>query len=410
VAETTITLTIEKLAGLGDGTGTYEGRKIFVPCTLAGDVVRVRPVRETADATHAVLEEILTPSPQRIAPVCVHFGACGGCTLQHLSKTVYQDFKQGMALAAVRKAGYDAGCVAPLIILPAASRRRAELKVEDGKLGFYEAGSHTLVDIRECHILEPQLFTLLLRLKPWLLSLGGLKTLQINGVDGGYDLLLEGGSSAKWQPKPDPSLRRISARHNDQVTTLYENGPVTVSLGDISVNVPPGAFLQASREAQDLMIGLVTKAMKGARNVLDLFAGIGTYSFALAKHAQVTAIEGDNAMVEAIQEASNRHSLNKKLTAQRRDLFHRPLNLKDLAAYDGVVLNPPRTGAKAQCEVLAAIKIPRLVMVSCNPATFARDAKLLREGGYQLAHVTPIDQFVYSSHLELVAEFLHIVT
>ena len=376
-----------------------------MPCTLAGDVVRAQPVRETADATHAVLEAIITPSPQRVAPVCAHFGVCGGCTLQHIEPKTYQEFKHGMAQAAVRKAGYDAACVAPLVTLPAASRRRAELKVEGGKLGFYEAGSHTLIDLSECHVLEPQLLALLLRLKPWLLGLSGFKSLHVNGIDNGYDLLLQGINTAKPPLLPDPSLRRISARFNDTITTLYEDAAATVTLADVKIKVPPGAFLQASRKAQELMTGLVTQAMKDARHVLDLFAGIGTYSFALTRRAHVTAVEGDNAMVEAMREAAARHGLGKKLNAQRRDLFHRPLNLNDLAAYDGVVLNPPRSGAKAQCEVLSAIKIPRVVMVSCNPATFARDARLLREGGYHLTRVTPIDQFVYGSHLELAAEF-----
>jgi 23S rRNA (uracil1939-C5)-methyltransferase len=403
MAGESITLPIEKLAGLGDGVGHHAGRRVFVPYTLPGEQVRAKITGQTKDAVYAELEAVVTPSRARMPPVCIHFARCGGCAFQHLNDDAYADFKQQTAREAVRKAGFDPACVLPLVRLPPASRRRAELKVEAGRLGYYEQRSHRLTDITQCKVLEPALEALVLRLKPWLVRLAGLQSVQINGVDDGYDMLLTGEGGASWGAASDAALRRISARRGSEFSTLHQAGPVTVTLGGVAVEVPPGTFLQASREAQVIMARQVLEAVGSKARVLDLFAGIGTYSFPLAAHAQVTAVEGERAMVAAMQQAAKRHGL-KAFKASARDLFRDPV--ERFGGYDAVVINPPRTGAKAQAEHLARAEVGVLVMVSCNPATFARDARILMEGGYRLNKVIPVDQFVYSPHLELVAEFL----
>jgi 23S rRNA (uracil1939-C5)-methyltransferase len=400
-----VTLTIEKLAGLGDGLAVHAGHRIFVPYTLAGDVVRARIVRETKDASYAAIEEIITPGAGWIQPVCRHFSACGGCTLQHVNGDDYRDFKQQMAREAVRKAGFDPACVEPLLSMLTASRRRVDLKVYGGRLGYYEEGSHRLVDIEECRVVEPALEALLLRMKPKLLALPGLTGVQINGVDEGYDIVLSGGGSSKWQVAGEKDVRRISVYERKEARTLFESGPVTVRMGEVTVNVPPGAFLQASREAQAVMTRFVLEAAGDAPDVLDLFAGLGTFGFPLSTRAQVTAVEAEWAMVKAMKEAAARHTLADRFKAERRDLFQSPVPSGELGDYDAVIINPPRGGAKEQCAMLARSNVKKLVMISCNPATFSRDARLLREGGYRLKKLVPIDQFVYSPHLEINAEF-----
>jgi 23S rRNA (uracil1939-C5)-methyltransferase len=403
-----ITLTIEKLAGLGDGAGTYEGRKVFVPYTLAGDVVEATIVRRTTDADYATLACVLTPGADRVIPVCKHFGECGGCSLQHLSPAAYCTFKEDMARVAVRKAGYDPACVVPLRSFPVASRRRVELKAEAEKLGYFAERSHRLTDISSCPVLEPELEALVFRLKNYVATWKGLQSVQINGLDEGYDVLLtiEGATHA-WPHKDDPAIRRVSTRYGSNTHTLHQAGAVTVTFGGVKVEPPAGAFLQAVRGAQEAITECVLQAASDAAHVLDMFAGLGTYSFPLAARAQVRAVEGDAAMVQAMREAAARRKVGEGFEVRRHDLFREPILAKELARYDAVVINPPRTGAAAQCKELAQTRIPTLVMISCNPATFARDARMLNDGGYALHRVTPIDQFSYSSHLELVAEFTH---
>lgn len=399
------TLTIEKLAGLGDGVGMHSGRRVYVPYTQAGDTVKATMVRRTTDVDYAVLEEVLTPANNRIAPVCKHFTICGGCSLQHIDAEGYVAFKLGMAQAAVRKAGYDITCQ-KLVTFPANSRRRAELKVKEGKLGYFSAASHTLTEIDECKVLEPELEQLVMQLKPHIAKWKGGASIQFNGLESGYDMLLTGETLPAWPFASFSGLKRVVCRNSEGKTkTLHDTGDAYITLGGVVVTPPPGAFLQAVRGAQDAITKLVLEGTARAKNVLDLFCGLGTYSLPLSKHCNVTAIEGDASMVAALNEAAKRSDRAEKLVAQRRDLFRDPLSVKALNRFDAVVINPPRNGALEQSKALAQSNVASVIMVSCNPATFARDARLLKEGGYKLLKVTPIDQFTYSSHLEIIAEF-----
>ena len=397
-----LTLTIEKIAGLGDGAAIHEGRRIFVPYTLAGDVVSARISRSTKDADYAELMEVITPGPGRAQPVCRHFATCGGCSLQQLDRSLYTDFKSRMAREAVRKAGFNPALTGPLAVMPVNSRRRAEFKIEGGKLGYLAEGSHRLIDIEECKVLEPDLEALVLKLKPELVKPAGLTGMHINTVDGGYDVLLHGTGPA---PVLEADLLlRISIGSEDGIRTLSKHAPVTVTFGTVKVELMPGAFLQAAKEAQALMTGFVKDAVKGAKTILDLFAGLGTFSFPLAEKANVTAIEGEAPMVRAMQEAAQRHAF-KNFRAEARNLFTNPVKAAALDRYDAVIMNPPRAGAKEQSAELTTSKVKKLVMISCNPATFARDARLLKEGGWGLVRALPIDQFSFTPHLEILAEF-----
>ena len=397
-----VTLTIDKIAGLGDGQGVTDGRKLYVPYTVPGDRVRARIVRRTTDADYGVMESLIVAGPDRTEPSCRHFGTCGGCSLQHVKQVAYRDFKFRMARQAVRKAGFDIECVEPLVQFPPDSRRRVELKIEPGKLGYYEERSHRIVDIEECPVLEPELESSTLRLKPWLIRQSALTGAQANRLDNGCDLLLKGGMP-DMSGFPAEGICRVSLAQDSGFATLLSLAPATLTIGAIPVQVPPGAFLQVSRAAQRVMTQSVVEMVGSAAKVLDLFCGIGTYSFPLAAMSAVTAIEGDSAMVAAMRSTANEHGI--AIMAEQRDLFQKPLSSTELSRFDAVVINPPRTGAKEQSIELARSQVSRLVMVSCNPATFVRDARQLREGGYKLLRVLPIDQFTWSPHLELVAEF-----
>lgn len=346
-------LNITRLAGLGDGVGTYQGKPVFVSKACAGDVLEVEPTHETKEHIRAEILRIITPGPDRVPAPCPHYAACGGCSLQHLRPEAYQAFKQGTLSAALKKAGAPDTPI-KMHFLPPASRRRAEFKrTPEGKPAYLGARSHTLVPIDNCLILTPGL----------------------------------------------------QARMGESLTlTEYDTPQGEIMCGEYAITPPPGAFLQASREAQNLMTKAVTEALAGCKSVADLFCGIGAYSFPLAANARVSAYELDAAMVSCIKTHAEKYSL-KSLSAHKRDLFKKPLTPKELATFDGIAINPPRAGANAQAQQIPKARIPKVVIISCNPATFARDAKTLIDAGYQLDSALGIDQFVYSAHLEIVGVF-----
>lgn len=407
--KTPIHLTIEKLAGLGDGMGMYEGRKIFVPYSCAGDKLMVERVKTTSEADYARIIEIKQAGKERITPVCRHFGICGGCSLQHIDKQRYIQFKTEMAQMAIRKAGFDI-IAEPLVTIPSHSRRRTELKMVKGQLGYYEAGSNRIVDIEACHVLTPELFAFIQSIKPALLAVPEITAVHINQIDNRYDLVLEAYNNEHKKLEKTglfafEAIQRISFLVNKKIYIIHSKPHVSITLSGIKVPLPPQAFLQAAKIAEEKMVELVCGYVKDSHNVLDLFSGLGTYSFALTKYKSVTAIEGSHAMVKAMKMAAKSRIMPHPFTPHTRDLFLSPLEKPELEMFDSVIINPPKMGAKAQCEQLARSNVSKIVMISCNPATFARDARILKEGGYELKNLTPIDQFTYSSHLELVAYF-----
>lgn len=407
-----ITLTITHLGGLGDGVGEYQGKPVFVPYAAPGDVLVVVLEKRGKDFSRGRIVEILTPSPERQVPPCAHFGTCGGCSLQHVSPTLYQDFKQAMLVQAVKRAGGDEAVIAPLITIAPASRRRAVFKVQQGKLGYYQPESHKLVAIEECPVLDEAisaalpLFRVLVKTIPY-------ETLAVTASDSGLDIVL---SMAK-----EPGLRelehlshyaqthdiaRLAWQRGEEVTPVIERRPVQMQVGKVAVNLPLGTFLQATKQGQQAITAQIMAHLPiKAKQVIDLYAGCGTYSFAVAEQAKVFAVEGSSAMADTINRTAVLHSMAGRVSAIARDLVKQPVLPKELDRYDTIVINPPRNGAKAQAEQIAKSKVPVVIMVSCNPISFATDAKILLQAGYTLIHAVGIDQFVWSGHLELVAVF-----
>jgi 23S rRNA (uracil1939-C5)-methyltransferase len=402
---------IARLGAQGDGVADGPEGPIFVPFTLPGELVRIAVEPET---DRGDLLEVLTPSPDRIEPVCPHFGVCGGCALQHMEEGAYLRWKRDQAIAALRSRGLDAE-IEPVRPVPLASRRRAALalgRTEDGAaLGYRRARSHDLIDVAACPVLIPGISDSLSKLKTALAPLlGGKHEARVTMTEtlNGLDILLEG-----VRPAP-ASLGAFAgkaaalgvARLTADGESITLSGTPEVDLSGARVKLPPGAFLQASRQAESALVELVGEGIGTATRVADLFAGLGTFTFALARSAAVEAYEADEAALAALAEAARRTPKLKPVRTFARDLFRSPLSPKELQVYDAVVFDPPRAGASAQATELAKSRVPKLVAVSCHPGTLARDLRILVDGGYRIARVVPVDQFRFSPHIEVVAHLV----
>jgi 23S rRNA (uracil1939-C5)-methyltransferase len=381
---------------------------LFVPFTLPGELVKVEA--KSGDG-HAEPLAILKPSPERVAPVCQYFGTCGGCALQHMETHAYLAWKRELVIAALTSRGLEAP-VEQVRAVPLASRRRAAFTlgrtVKGIAFGYRAARSHAIVDIAACPVLSPAIAGRLPKLKSALAPLLGGKRearITVTEAEQGLDVVLEG-----IRPSPGLFARLATAgasfgaaRITLDGESLALRGTPTVALSGVEVSLPPGAFLQASRESEAVLAGPVNEGVGRAKRVADLFAGIGTFTFALAASAEIDAFEEDEEAIAALAGAARATPKLKPVRTHLRDLFRVPLTARELARYDAVVLDPPRAGAKAQAEALAGSKVPKIVMVSCNPGTCARDLRILVDGGYRIARVVPVDQFLFSPHVELVA-------
>lgn len=374
---------------------------------MPGDRVRAAIGQPRGEGFAARLLEVVRAAPSRAEPKCRHFGACGGCAFQHLDAEAYAAAKRALVVEALARHGLAEAAVEPLRLLPPGTRRRARFAVRSGRVGFQARGSHDIVALEECPVLAPAIVALLPRLR----SLRGSSGYSATLADTGIDLVVE----RKAPPDLDElealaalaeeaDLARISWRYEGEPVPAAQRRPVRIILHGVAVELPPDAFLQATPEAETALSELVLAGLGEARRVADLFAGVGTFTFALASRARVHAVEGAAAAVAALRAAANRAGLA-QVSAELRDLEARPLGPEALAGYDAVVFDPPRAGAKAQAEALARSTVPRVIAVSCNPATFARDAAALVAGGYRLERAVPVDQFVWSPHVELVAVF-----
>lgn len=426
-----IELTIDLVGGRGDGVGRapvklgWETRErpVFVPYTLPGERVRARPETDRGEGVSASPIELLEASADRVEPPCPHFMTCGGCALQHWADAPYADWKRDQVRGHLRRVGLGEAPVDAPVRSPPGSRRRADLaarRLRSGAvLGFHERQGNRIVDVAECPVLEPALQAVLPGFRAALgerLAEGETAELELALLDTGVDALLilphapDLAAREAWaELAATLDLARLSVRRSgegfDRTEPLAARRPALVRLGGVDVTPPPGGFLQATRAGEAAIRDAVLAAARGAGRRLDLFAGIGTLALPLAAEGPVLAVDGDARAIAALRAAADAAGLGGRLATETRDLSVRPLEGAELHGFDLVVLDPPRAGAKAQAEALAASAVPVLAAVSCNPATFARDARILIDGGYRLDHVVPIDQFLWSPHIELVATF-----
>ena len=401
-------LLITRVGAQGDGIAESNGAPVFVPFALAGERVIA-----DVEGERGRLVRILQPSAERIEPICRHFGTCGGCAVQHMSSGAYRSWKRDLVTSAFAARGLDVGVDA--LVEPGGKRRRAVFSIERSDkgvaIGFHEAQSHALVAIEECPVLEPKIVAALPALNALVQSLISKRgaRLTVTLTKSGLDVLLDG---IERRLTPDIRSRLASGASALQLARLavgndvvVETLPPFLSFGTADVVLPPGGFVQAVAEAEAEMARRVLAAVGKIKTVADLFCGIGAFTFPLAARAKVLAFDGNQLAIEALNAAAKKVSGLKPITARVRDLFREPLSPLELNEHDAIVFDPPRAGAEAQAQRLAKSKVKTVVAISCNPATLARDARHLVDGGYKIQSVTPIDQFVYSAHVEAVAVF-----
>jgi 23S rRNA (uracil1939-C5)-methyltransferase len=406
-------LVIDHVGHRGDGVAFTGGHTVFVPYALTGENVEAGPVVDHPD--RRLLLRVESASLERIAPFCRYFGACGGCAIQHWQPGPYAAWKRRIVVDTLAHAGIECP-VDDLIDAHGAGRRRITAHARRGadgelRVGFAAANSHAIVAIEDCPILDPGLHgaldaarALAEVLKPTTKPLD----IQVTATEGGLDVDVRGSG-----PLPTAMIATLSrtaeqhrlarlTRHGELV--LMRSPPV-VGIGTAQVTLPPGSFLQATAAGEEALAALVVKHCKGAKHIADLFCGVGPFALRLATRARISAFDSDSGAVTALQKAATSTPGLKPIKAEARDLFRRPLMPQELRDFDAVVFDPPRQGAQAQVQQLAVSKIPVVVAVSCNAATFARDARVLIDGGYRIEGVTPVDQFRHTPHVELVARF-----
>ncbi|WP_137132339.1 class I SAM-dependent RNA methyltransferase [Rhizobium sp. FY34] len=408
----TQTVTITRLGAQGHGIAHGADGPIFVPFALPGETVAIARVGNQG----TVMSTSVT-APERIAPLCRHFGpegdACGGCSLQHLADAPYHAFKRQLVVDALKSKGLEPP-VGELVTAAPRQRRRVVFSVRKTEkellLGFNRGESHTIVSIVECPISSDGIIGRLNLIRTAAAALAqGSETfrLTVTETQSGLDLAAEGfkkieDSQRRAVVETVLTLKGV-ARVSVNGETLVEPQKPQLDFGGVLVSPPPGGFTQATREAEEAMSALLAGHFAKSKRIIDLFAGSGTFALRLARHAKVHAVEGDEKAVATLDQAARRAQGLKPVTVERRDLFRRPMMPQELKIYDGIVFDPPRAGAEVQVKEMIRSGVKKIAAVSCNPLTLARDLAILVEAGYRITSVTPIDQFLWSSHVEAVA-------
>ena len=402
-------LTIERLGHLGDGIAQGPDGPVYVPGMLPGEEIEGELLGDSLQGA-----KIVTPSADRVKPPCSHARTCGGCLMQHARDSLVADWKQGVVRGALSGQGLEA-VLRPIVTSPPKSRRRATLAARRTKggtmIGFHARGSDLLIPVPNCQLLHPDLMAAMPALEALVLA-GGSRTaeldLTVTRSLAGPDVLVKGGKPLDADLRLN--LARIAEAHGlsrvtweDEVVALRA-APMQ-RFGKALVAPPPGAFLQATAEGEAALLTAVREAVGNASRITDLFAGAGTFTLPLADQADIHALEGDAAMIAALDKGWRQAGGLHRVTAETRDLFRRPVEPDEFKGVQAVVIDPPRAGAEAQVATLARSKVPVIAMVSCNPVTFARDARVLVAAGYRIDWVQVVDQFRWSAHVELVARF-----
>jgi 23S rRNA (uracil1939-C5)-methyltransferase len=406
-------LEIKRLGRRGDGIADTPAGPLYVPYVLPGETAEVDVWPGHPDRRRLVRVDVA--SPERVAPICPHFGTCGGCALQHWDTARYRDWKRGLVVEALAWAGIDTS-VDEVIDAHGEGRRRAVFHARRGQrdvleVGFAALRAHQLVAIDRCPVLASSLdgaiaaaWAVAEVLEPTRKPLD----IQVTASEVGLDIDVRG--SGPLSPARVTELAQVGerlklarlTRHGELVA---QRAPPTLVIGRARVALPPGCFLQATAAGEAALAALVTESCGEPNQVADLFAGVGPFALRLAERMRVTAVDSDQAAIAALKRAAETTAGLKPVATEVRDLFRRPLISAELKRYDCVVFDAPRQGAEAQARALAASAVPLIIAVSCNPTTFARDARILIDGGYRLTRVTPVDQFRYSFHVELVGRF-----
>lgn len=400
-------LKIDRLGAVGDGIANTERGAVYVPFALPGEEVNV-----ALEKDRGTLIAVLEPSPARIEPSCRHFTECGGCTLQHLRAEEYRAFKHGRVADVLRRERIEIEPV-ELVTCKPTSRRRVTLsarKTFGGMvLGYHRMSSAQIIEIEECPIAEHAIIDRL----PTLRALAAIVCqtdkpfhITVTNTNTGLDVAFAGSGKLPDAARREAGHFAMTSRF-DRLTVdgeiIVEPVKPVINFGSAKVSPPPGGFLQAVAASEAAMARLVTEHLGKAKRVADLFAGAGAFALRLAAKSEVHAVESDQAALVALDKGFRLTPGLRRVTTEKRDLFRRPLTFKELAAFDGLVFDPPRAGAEDQCKQIARSDVPLVAAVSCNPTTLGRDLRILVDGGYSVKSVTPVDQFLWTGHVEAVA-------
>jgi 23S rRNA (uracil1939-C5)-methyltransferase len=413
-----VTLHILDVGARGDGMADENGQRYFVPFTLPGETVEAEPLGKRGEGITADLIEVLAPSRHREVPPCAHFKVCGGCALQHWRRDAYIAWKVELITRTLKQRGVEAPTFEPPMVGAPGERRRVDFVLRrQGRrvvAGFHERASTRVVDVGTCVIARPSLNALLEPLRTAMIDVlpdGAAADAVVNETDSGLDVLVRPHrrldlSLDRRQVLVDlagrADLARLSWGDRANAEPVVIRRTPLLRLGDVSVEPPAGAFLQASKHGEQVMRAAIASWTSAASRLADLFAGVGSLS--LGRTGRLVLFESDQPAVNALDAAARKVGGN-RVTAERRDLFRNPLTAKELDVFDAVLLDPPRAGATTQVAELARSRVQRVVYGSCDPGSFSRDARALVEGGYRLEKLLPIDQFLWSGHVELIALF-----
>lgn len=409
-------LEVDHIGANGDGVATLDEQTYYIPYTAPGDTVLADPIGAKSSGIDAILSEIVTPSPQRTQPRCRHFGTCGGCSLQHIDDQHLAIWKQNRIRNSLEKVGISDVDIKPTQTSVLASRRRVEFVAAKRKkgvmIGYHLKRSSQIFDLGECSVLAPELINLIKPLRmmlPFVMARKSEVRLTLTSTTNGVDLLISGNIVFDLAAREllanfgqEYNLCRISYYDEKEkaldVVAAIKSPEIRVQQSNVII--PPGAFLQATEESQETLISLILENLPSDLKVLDLFSGCGSFSLPVAHIAKsVHAFEGNEQLIDALKKAANKEML--PLTAQNRDLFRDPLAISELNKFDAIIIDPPRAGAKAQMTDIANCTVETILHISCNPSSFARDTRTLVDGGYSLETITPVDQFLWSSHVEI---------
>lgn len=397
----TVELTITAMGDKGEGLSLLDGNRIFVPYALPGEKVRA-----IVAGTRASVLDTIEPSADRVDPSCEHFGSCGGCQLQHWDVEAYRTWKRGLVVQQLERAGLETE-VRPLVDAHGTGRRRATLHATGVFAGFSAWRSHEIHRLDTCPILVDALKDAP-KIAVACAQLIGACDVSFTASDTGLDVSIRTKAKQKSKHRIDfaPLARKFDlARIAVDREVMLQRREPTLKIGLATIALPVASFLQATRSGEETLAKLVEEATGKVKRLADLFSGVGPFALRAAEKAQVFAVDNDKEAVAACDVALQMTPGLKRLGVEVRDLFRDPFVAKELEKFDAVIVDPPRAGAQAQMEELALTKIKKIISVSCDPTSFARDAKILVQGGYKLEWVTPVDQFLWSSHVEMVALF-----
>lgn len=394
----TITTTISSLGHKGEGVAEIDGKKVFVPLALPGEVVEIE-----ADGERGTLVGVVTPAPNRIEPFCPHFGACGGCQLQHMDRSSYEAFKTGLIETPLQFAGIDAR-VTRFIDASGNGRRRASLHARKEGAGYMRLRSHQVHDIDACPILVPALARAP-EITRAVMQAVGESDVSFTATLSGLDVSIRTEKKQARRDRVAPLVARFGlARLTLNGEMVLQAQPPIIEMGKARVEIATASFLQATEAAENVLADYVVNAVGKAKTVADLFCGVGPFALRLAEQRPVSAFDSDKSAIAALDKAWRFARGIREVTAKARDLFRDPMTQFELP-FEAVVLDPPRAGAEAQVRELAKSKVKTVVMVACDARSFARDAAILIGGGYAMSDLVAVDQFTQSTHIEIAATF-----